>query len=207
VPTKQSLVMMIRDVANKASVTSLSRRAFLERSGLSQWSIDKHFDTWSEACEAAGITTAPTVAQLPREQDYTDAQCLDELIRVAALLNTQALSSKQFHRYGRISVSTVSRRFGGWSGALAIAGLKESARAERVRSLSPDYCIQELQRVAKDLGRDYLTTKHFDEHGAVSSYRVVRVSDRGTRRCTPQVFTRLQTSNERCHSLSWLMTS
>lgn len=175
VPSKQALVKMIRGMADKASSTSLSRRAFLERSGVSKWSIDKHFDSWSDACEAAGIKTAPTVAQLPREQDYTDAQCIDELKRVAALLNTEALSSKKFHRYGRISASTISRRFGGWRGALAVAGLKESARAKFMHSLSPDYCVQELQRVANDLGRDYLTAKQFDEHGGVSAYRVVRV--------------------------------
>jgi len=175
VPSKQELVKIIRDMADKESVTSLSQRAFMESTGLSQWSIYKHFDTWSDACEEAGITTAPNPTQLPREQDYTDAQCVNELKRVAALLNTEALSSKQFRRYGRISASTVSRRFGSWGGALAISGLKESARTELARSLSPDYCIEEMKRVANKLGHDYLTAEQFDEHGNVSAYRIVKV--------------------------------
>jgi len=174
VPSKADLVAMIRAVASEAGATSLSRREFLTRSGLSQWSVDKHFDSWSDACQAAGVTTAPTVAQRPRSQEYSDAECVNELRRVAALLGMQHLSSKQFGRYARISASTVARRFGGWSGALSATGLTESPRAVAVRQLSPDYCVQELKRVANELGRDYLTAKEFNERGEVSAHRVVR---------------------------------
>jgi hypothetical protein len=173
--SKEALIERIRAVISETGQPFLSRSAFLERSGLSQWAIDKYFDSWGDACQAAGITTAPTVAETPTEQSFTDDQCLAELRRVADLRKTSALSSKQYGRYGRISASTVARRFGGWAGALAAGGLSRSAHAERLRLATPEECVEELRRVAAGLGRRYLTAREFTRLGRLSAVRVVRV--------------------------------
>lgn len=174
-PSKEALIERIRAVTSETGQPFLSRRAFLERSGLSQWAIDKYFDSWGDACQAAGITTAPTVADIPTAQSFTDEQCLAELRRVAGLRKTSALSSRQYARYSRISPATVARRFGGWDGALAAAGLSRSAHAERSQRLTCEQCVEDLRRVAARLGRRYLTAREFTRLGRFSAARVVRV--------------------------------
>ena len=173
--SREDLIERIRAVAAEMGVPRLSRRTFLSRADLSSWAIDKHFDSWSDACRAAGIDDAPSVAEVPKEQRYTDEQCLAELRRVAALKKTTALSSKQYSGYGRISHSTICRRFGGWDQALRAAGLTRTVSAERLKPLTREECVQHLQRVARALGRQYLTSKEYGEHGEVSAVRIVRV--------------------------------
>lgn len=166
---------MISKTARDLKVDRLPRKTFLKRSGLSSWIVDKHFDKWSDACRAAGVVHGAGVDEVPKERSYTDQECLAEMRRVAALRDTMALSTKQYNDYARISSRTISRRFGGWQKALAAAGLEHTPGAERCRRLNQEECVQELQRVARALGRSYLTADDFDTHGKVSAFRVVRV--------------------------------
>lgn len=165
---------MIRKLAIEMGVERLSRRTFLSHSGLTSWAIDTHFDNWSDACKAAGIDRELKVSERPKVCTYTKEECLAELRRVATLLNTTAVSSTQYGRYGRISKRTISRRFHGWDKALATVGLTSSAYAERTRPLTREECIQHLQRVARTLGRQYLTSREFSRNSKISAVRIVR---------------------------------
>lgn len=174
-PSKTALIEMIRKLAAEMEVERLSRRLFLAHYGMATSVIDKHFDNWSDACQAAGIKHALKVSELPKAYTYTKEDCLAELRRVAALQNTTALSSPHYGRYGRISKATISRQFNGWHKALAAAGLTPTAYAERTKRLTREECIQHLQRVAHTLGRQHLTSKEFSQSAQVSAFRVVRV--------------------------------
>jgi hypothetical protein len=57
--------------------------------------------------------------------DYTDESLLEEIRRVAARHTGAVLSAETFAELsGRVSVSTVRRRFGTWQVALSKAGLE-----------------------------------------------------------------------------------
>jgi hypothetical protein len=80
--------------------------------------------------------------------DYTDDALLDEIRRVASQCGDSPLSTEAFDRLsGRVSASTVRRRFGGWSQALEKAGFEHLYGG---RTVSEKMRTQ----VGKRLGRD-----------------------------------------------------
>lgn len=167
---------MIRKLADEMGVERLSMQSFLTHSGVTTSAIYKHFDNWSDTCQAAGIKHALNVSELPKAYTDTKEDCLAELRRVAVLLKTTCLSSAHYNRYGRINARTVARHFDNdWHKALAAAGLTPTAYAERTKLLTREACIQHLQRVAHTLGREYLTKEEFSQNSQISAVRVSRV--------------------------------
>ena len=61
--------------------------------------------------------------ELPYLLDYTPEAILDELRRVAALVEHPVLSAARFNRHGRVDCSTVIDHFGSWKSALQRADL------------------------------------------------------------------------------------
>lgn len=172
---KDQLLSMIRSVAEELKLDRLPQGTFLKAAGLSRWAVDQHFDTWTDACRAAGIGRGRTLAEMPRSERQTKDDCVAEMRRVAALRGTGTLSSRVYGNYGRISVKAITRRFGDWRQALLAAGLGPTPASERQRLPSRDQCVSELQRVASSLGSDHLTSAEFDRHAQLSSYRITRV--------------------------------
>lgn len=174
-PSREELLDMMRAVAAKLDLRQLPQQTFLKHAGVSRGAVDRHYDTWADACRAADISHGRTLAEMPRQQNYTKEDCLAEMRRVATLLNKKELSSKVYGGYAQISVKAITRRFGSWRAALTAAGLTPTAASERLTLPTRDHCVAELQRVARFLGRDHLTSAAFDESAQVSAFRVVRV--------------------------------
>jgi hypothetical protein len=176
--SKQELIGLIVKVAREMNASSLAMRDFCTRSGLTKFAIGKHFDSWHDACVAAGISDAKlTVSQLAKARAHTRDECIQELKRVATLLGSSALSSKIYDRYGKISSATIRRLFGGWHSALSSTGLEPTSATGNLRPMTPDECIKALQEVANKLGQTHLTVDQYDkskDHGP-SSYRIVKV--------------------------------
>ena len=55
---------------------------------------------------------------------YDDQSLINELKRVASLIPNNKLGSADYDRLGKVYSTTLRRRFGGWRGALAAAGLE-----------------------------------------------------------------------------------
>lgn len=53
----------------------------------------------------------------------TDAQLIEDLKRVAALIGSDTVSQPQYSLHGRYDMRNLSRRLGGWNAALSAAGL------------------------------------------------------------------------------------
>ena len=60
--------------------------------------------------------------ELRRMTDYSDGALIDEIKRVAALVDLPKLSKTEFRKRSRVSPTTIARRFGGWQQALLAAG-------------------------------------------------------------------------------------
>lgn len=115
--------------------------------------------------------------------DYSTDSLLAELRRVAALVDGRYLSLHAFERFARVSYGPYRRRFGGWSQALAEAGLAHrdrghpvtaKMRAKAVRRMSDDEILDELRQVMKRKGRAYLRIHDLDASCRVGYWAVKR---------------------------------
>jgi hypothetical protein len=84
-----------------------------------------------------------------RNRDVPSSDFLDDLKRVAALLQTSTLTGKQYAEFGKYHQGTVSTRFGGWNKALVAAGLGASLEM----SIDDESLFDNLRDVWVKLGR------------------------------------------------------
>ena len=116
--------------------------------------------------------------------DYTDESLIEEIRRIAENHPGSSLSTAAFDRLsGRVSASTIKKRFGGWREALQKAGLEhlyggrtvsEKMRTQVARRLSKEELIAEMRRVHNAVGRTVLTTVDFERHSTITSSVAIR---------------------------------
>ena len=96
-----------------------------------------------------------------------DEELIEDVKRVADLLKKESLSCKDYSSHGRFSYGTLRNRFGSWNEVLRRAGLS----VEKGRLKLHDYCesdevfFADLRRVAKLMGRGYVTRTEYEKHG------------------------------------------
>lgn len=121
--------------------------------------------------------------ELSRLDSYDDASLLDELRRVASLIQSPILTQSVFDRHSKASASVIRRRFGGWAQALARAGFSErfsgTPEAKRTlihgaRTFSDDELLAELRAVAHKLGTKTVTVEEFNRHGRMNGETIRR---------------------------------
>lgn len=150
----------------------------------------------SRPCQGAGIReplaahlivswreASLTTFELNRLLDYDEQSILAELRRVASLITTPIITGRAFDRLSKVDSSTIRRRFGGWRNALEKAGLGHrysgAAVTERMKKggakkQTNQEIIEELKRVAGELGSTTFTAKKFDAIARFHSATVVR---------------------------------
>lgn len=69
------------------------------------------------------MTSGPFTLTRVRGVPVTDAQLINDLKRVAALIGGSTVSQPQYSLHGRFDMRNLSRRLGGWDAALSAAGL------------------------------------------------------------------------------------
>lgn len=169
--SREDLVAKIREVAAEIGTERLGRKQFLAQSGLSGYTVDQHFDRWTDAVREADLAPAPNVTELPRSTKYSSEAIVAELRRVASLVGAKRLTREKFSRYGQISASAVARRFGDWSRALQAADLVPAGVSE---PLTEETLINELCRVADELQSGFLTRADFRRLSVIDPHRVER---------------------------------
>ncbi len=119
--------------------------------------------------------------RLPR--NCGDDVIVNEIRRVASLVDSPHLSKQEFDKHSKISSSTVVNRFGGWGTALSEAGLGDRYKGPRVTTRMRQQkgkrttnagLLNELCRVAQKIGTKALTIEQFNKHAAVSAETVRR---------------------------------
>ncbi len=116
--------------------------------------------------------------------DYSDAEILSELRRVAALIASPTLTIHGFRRHARVSYNTVRAHFRGWREALAAAGLAHRYSGQSLggrmrgrrpaRGMSGEEILLELRALAGRLGRDTLRMADLKDHPFLSAVTVWR---------------------------------
>ena len=171
---RDEIIKAMQDAARNLGVERLSNAAFRRQSGISEAAVLKHFDSWSDACAAAGINCGQTIENLIPTPRLSEEACIAELQRVANVLGCKALSSKDFNRHARFTSKPVIDRFGSWQNAIEHAGLELCEQSKREIPLSEDECVKELRRVANLLGMTSLSRDAFDTRTRFSAYRISR---------------------------------
>jgi len=172
---KEEFITLMQKTANDLSSNRLTREDLFKHSGVSRNEYTKHFDSWTDACAAAGLQTGWTISHFAKKPHSRD-DCLKELRRVATLLGRTDLSSKTFTKHAQFGYKVIIREFGSWKKALDEAGLELTTKSKKDSTpLTQEECVSEMKRVAVLLGQNYLTRKMYDKHANINSQRLSRV--------------------------------
>lgn len=109
---------------------------------------------------------------LKRLPEYTDEALIEEIGRVAELVQHPKISITEFKKHSRVNPSTIHKRFGGWEQALRVAGLSDRFDSSN-RVVSKEKIISELQRVSNLLGTNGFSREQFNAN-ARFTYAVIR---------------------------------
>jgi len=116
--------------------------------------------------------------ELNRLADRSDAALLEELRRVASLIEAEFLSKKAFDTHSKVSADTLRKRFGSWEKALTAAGLShlfngcgltDKIRKQCGRFMSEADVIAELRRVADELGTQTIKQDDFNCYASIEA--------------------------------------
>lgn len=106
--------------------------------------------------------------ELNRLVTYDDDALVAELRRVAALIDSPAITRAAFDQVARASSDCICQRFGGWEKALSRANLSDrysgGARAPHKPTYSDDELLAELRQISKKLEGRPVTTEAFNQH-------------------------------------------
>jgi hypothetical protein len=102
---RDELIRRIKFAAKNLGVDHLTWDAFCQHSGISKAAIYKYFDSWSDACNEAGVKCGLTISDKNRVKPppISEEECIHELKRVADLFNRKDLSSKLFDKDAKFS--------------------------------------------------------------------------------------------------------
>lgn len=116
--------------------------------------------------------------------EYTPEKILEEIQRVAAMHGAGPLSRQRFDQLsGRLSTSTIVRRFDTWQNALECAGvghlyagktISQKMRVQAARALTEVEIVAELRRVHQIVGDVHLTRDTFNTVSSLISDGAVR---------------------------------
>ena len=99
-------------------------------------------------------------------RNVTDEELINDLRRVAEILNKENLSMPEYQQKGKYHPSTIARRFGGWRSALKRAGLSLNKSWYK-----HDFCekeedfLQDMRRVADIIGKDSISSGEYKQYG------------------------------------------
>lgn len=113
--------------------------------------------------------------ELNRLPDYSDDALLEELRRVASVVNKNKLTTEDFKKHSRVGITTLRRRFGSWQVALEKAKLSHlynkvatpKKSGTLARNLSDSDILNEILRVAKIVGNHEISGNHIRQHSKI----------------------------------------
>ncbi len=161
------------ELVNKAVLTAEDLRAV---AGITRETFIRRFGSWQKSLEAAGLAQmysrkAENWSDICRW--YLDEQLLEELRRVAGLVNAPLLTCREFGKHSCISHKTISRRFGDWVQALERAGLAHNASVDF--KYSEEELLREVRRVGKLIGsKRVFTLEDFEAHSRIGYVTIQR---------------------------------
>jgi hypothetical protein len=115
------------------------------------------------------------LGSLPR--NCSNEEIIAEIKRVDALVGKDKLTIQDYDKFSKMSSSAVRRRFGGWKNTLTAAGIGHKYSGAMVsdkmrqqsKYLKDEEIIDELKRIAKELGQNFVTQENVNSHSNIIS--------------------------------------
>lgn len=166
----EELLVDIKRVAKSLDKNPLTQRDYKEQGKYGLNTIRRRFGSWNKAIELCGMQA--NVYQLSAALGSHDhhavdtCELLDDIKRVADLLNKESINSREYNMYGIYSRATCFNRFSTWSEALKQAGLKPYIHVSEKR-IDDEAMLKEIERIWIKLGRQPTTS---DIRAGISIY-------------------------------------
>jgi hypothetical protein len=108
--SRQDLIDRLQEVAAKLGKRAITRAEFQRETAISEWQVGKHFDSWTDLVEAAGLT--------PYTQNVrVDDEVLLRAMRDAYLEAGGIVTRARFRKVSRYSDDVYKKRWGGFRNA------------------------------------------------------------------------------------------
>ncbi len=109
----------------------------------------------------------------PYSYSVSEDELLDDLRRVASQIGDEYMSISKYKRLGgKHNDATFAKYFGSWLNALAKAGLRTSRNEKEMKRISDEALINDVKRVAEELGVETITSSQYAEMGIVSFWTI-----------------------------------
>lgn len=110
---------------------------------------------------------------LKRLSEYTDEALINEILRVAKLIEHPTISRAEFVKHSKVHSSTIEKRFGGWEKAIKAAGLSNRFDSSN-KPINKEDVIAELQKVSNQLGLKTFSQEQFNANARFTGAAVRR---------------------------------
>ncbi len=140
----EQLLSDLRSVADRLRKDYVTKEEYDKLGRLCSTTFQKRFGSWCKANELAGLKRI-------RNYHTTVDDCLADLKRVAASLGTDCITTLDYKKHGRFSLSLISRRIGSWEEAMGKAGLKRSPLYHK--PITDEKLFENLEKIWEKLGR------------------------------------------------------
>ncbi len=122
----------LRRVAALIEAPVLTTDEFSKHSEVSVGVFKGRFGGWRKALARAGLEQMDyRLAIAPLFIGYPDDVLIEEIRRVAGIVDKPTLTHDDFNKHSRIYSTTVARRFGGWRAGLERAGVGHRYSADK----------------------------------------------------------------------------
>lgn len=169
IPSEELLDDMKR-VAQSLDKNTLTRQDYKKQGKYGVNTIERRFGGWIKALELCGMqANANQLAAVLSGHEHRTIdtnELLNDIKRVAKLLNKDSISSGEYNTYGYFSSDTCFKRFSTWNEALKQAGLKSYVQVS-VHRIDDEILLKEIERIWIKLGRQPTTT---DMKSGIANY-------------------------------------
>lgn len=149
--TSDELLDLIRSAASQSGKPYLSYNLFRDISGVPMSQVFRHFDSWTDACNKAGVCPGQASPDnITPKYSKGKGHALNEVIRVAKTIGDFPLTKTLFDKQDtEVKACTVSKLWGGWRNVINAAGLNSHPNFREEIPL--DVLAHEFRRVVLEL--------------------------------------------------------
>lgn len=144
---------LIEDVirtAKKLNKKTLTTDEYSKHGSYHHSTLIRRFGSWQNVLQLCSLKTDGHNFKC----SFTDEDVIKDIIDVAKKLNKETITKEEYNGSGKFSGSTLSKKYGGWSAVLKLAGLKLNCN----RNISNEDMFKEIERIWILLGHQPTTT-------------------------------------------------
>jgi len=159
--TDDEILEDIKNVSSQFDGQYLSISAYKQKGKYSESTIRSHFGSWRNVQIRLGLRIVRSEVEMKR---ITDDELINDLKRIARMLDSDKITSTQYYEKGKYSYPTITERFGSWSNFVNKAGLEQT---DFIKPITNEELFEELERIWILLEKQPTTT---DMKKGISKY-------------------------------------